>query len=268
MSKSLHRLSFVLILLGVFSSCANIRNFFSYDKRGNFLRNYQRVTQKDYNDHLKGLGHDYISSRDVKLIKLRKSEQRYIEKIYKKILDNNELILRDKNLPQFYVVRSKIPFYFSLPGGQYFFSLALFKKYFKTEGTFVAAFTFEMFRSIRGLYEKHYLVPTGSVSTEKLLSITRIDYSLRVEIGKWTYTAMKRAGLNAFVYLNWLQLQNRNALDFTLQQGDTYSSSREEYMFKNYVINEGLKSKEIYDKEVNSSKDFYLLINRLSKEKV
>jgi hypothetical protein len=74
---------------------------------------------------------------------------------------------------------------------------------------------------------------------------------------------LKRAGFDASVTLNWIQVQNRNVLDFAALLGDTTSISREEHLLKNFMAKEGVSNIEKKTIEANSSREFYQLLNQI-----
>jgi len=80
------------------------------------------------------------------------------------------------------------------------------------------------------------LIPLGFCTTEKMISITRIKPEIKNKVNEWAYFALKRAGFDPSAYLNWIQVQNRNTLDFSLYLGDAIGISREEYLFKNLCL--------------------------------
>jgi hypothetical protein len=86
---------------------------------------------------------------------------------------------------------------------------------------------------------------------------------MKYQINEWTYFILKRAGFDASAYLNWIQVQNRNTLDFSLYLGDATSISKEEYYFKNFMARQGVLGFERKINEANSSKQFYKLLNNV-----
>ena len=84
----------------------------------------------------------------------------------------------------------------------------------------------------------------------------------KVEIHKWSYYLLKRTGVGPDSYLSWLQVKNRNSLDFSLQLGDIRSISREEALFKAFLI-EAEKDSTRFSKYRGSSKAFYRLLNEI-----
>ena len=75
---------------------------------------------------------------------------------------------------------------------------------------------------------------------------------------------LRRAGYDASAYLNWLQTQNKNTLDFTLQYGVTRTLSREEFLYKNFLVTQGFSDKED-GFLVNSSASFYKLLKEVKR---
>ena len=137
---------------------------------------------EDYVEHLKFKGKTYLKSPDTKIYKLTKKNKAYFESIYKKIVENNELILHQKASLEVTIIQSDIPFYFSLPGAKFFFSKGLLKNYIKNEGVLVACFSYEILKSLRLLYPKKVTFPKGYIRTKEMLSLTRLPFGARVEL--------------------------------------------------------------------------------------
>jgi hypothetical protein len=218
---------------------------------------------RDYIDHLAAAAKDYLKSEDIKTIKLRADNVEFLEEIYERLVTNNQMLLNITEKPTFYIIQSKSPFLFSLPRSQFFFSSALIERYLKSEELFVAAFAAEVLRSQRYIYEKNIMIPFGFYSTEKIIQMTRLKFEIKQKVNEWTYVILKRAGYDASAYLNWIQVQNRNSLDFALFLGDPVGISKEEYAFKNFMSKQGITSVERRLSEANSSKKFYKLLNNI-----
>lgn len=214
-----------------------------------------QTTKKDFVDHLSFLSTGILNNKNIKFLKLSRTNEEYLNSIFKRIVANNELLVPSKPEPKFYLIEEKIPFIFSLPGYQFFFSTGLVKKYFKNESLLVSALCFEIVRSGRNLYEAKRVYPVGYREVPQILALTRISLETRIETYKWTYFALKRAEYDATALLNWIQTQNKNTLDFSWQIRDPRGVSREEFLFKNFLVSQGLDRAE--QREVNSSKLFY-----------
>ena len=225
------------------------------------------VQTKDYIDHLAAAGGYYLAFEETKIIKLRPDTIDFLESIYERLISNNQLILNIKEKPTFYIVRHKSPFLFSLPKSQFFFSTALIERYLKSEELFVAAFAAEVIRSQRFIYEKKIMLPLGYYSTEKMISLTKLKFETKQQVSEWTYFVLKRAGYDASAYLNWIQIQNRNTLDFAMYLGDSMGISKEEHLFKNFMTKQGTIGVERRFNEANSSKNFYKLLNNVASGK-
>ena len=237
-------------------------------KRLPSLSGYQDYSNRDYIDQLVSLEKVYRESPTINIVDISEKSHKFLHKIYEKILANNEFLLfaKNQNIPKFYIVKSKTPFYFSLPQSYFFFSVGLIKKYLKNEDLFVAVLVHEIIKSRRGLYLKKIIVPIGYTNTEKMLALTRVPLKIKDEINKWSFHVMRRAGYDPSAYLIWLQIQNKNNIDFTLQLGRGRNISQEEYLFKNYIIQEKVGGIESLQKTVsNSSKQFYHLIEDMKK---
>ena len=252
-----------LLTLFIFSSCALFKGGSSGKKESTVdITEYQPVTTEDYIDHLIAFEGFYLNSPDIKLFKLNKKENRYLESLAEEILKNNELFFTQTERPIFRVVESEVPFHFSLPGKRIFFSSGLVAKYIKSEKLLYSVLAYELIRSEKNIYRKVRIIPTGYMSTSRILSLLRLSTSEKVETHKWAYYTLKRVGVDPDIYLSWLQIQNRNSADFSLLLGDTSSISREESLFKAFII-ENAKKKSSLSKYERSSREFYAFVNRI-----
>jgi len=219
--------------------------------------NIPTFENNDYAEHLEGLRRSIKNNPELRFIKLRRESRAYLEEVFNRILANNELLLEKKNKPTFNIIDSKIPFIFSLPGYHFYFSRGLIKKYLKNESLLISAFAFEIIKSGREIYDKKRIIPIGIIEIPQALSMTRIDLEMKLEIYKWTYYALKRSDYDASAILNWIQTQNKNTLDFSWQISDPRGVSREEFMFKNFLVGLGEVKDDI--PEINSTVGFYRL---------
>jgi hypothetical protein len=124
----------------------------------------------------------------------------------------------------------------------------------------------EIIKSKRHIYEKKTFIPLGFIGTENLIAMTRVSFNIKKQLNEWSYIVLKRAGYDASAYLNWIQVQNRNSLDFALYLGDSVTISNEEQSFKNYLSKQGNVNIERKVNEANSSKDYYRLLQYIGKE--
>ena len=218
------------------------------------------VNRIDYINHFEHLAKDYLKSPKIQERRISKKNQDYLREIYKRIVVNNELILKKDIKPIFHIIKSPLPFYFSLPSGRFFFSDTLIKKYLKSENLFVSLIATEIYRVHKELYEKKILIPVGYLNTKKMLSLYKLPIEVRVESLKWTYFLLKRSGYDPYAVLNWLQMQNKNSLEFSIQLGTSHARIREEFLFKSFLALEvGKKQIDSENTETNSSRGFYLL---------
>ena len=260
--NNLIQLFYIFVISIVFCACSvnPAKNTLDYSSVG-------VVETRDYVDQFASIGADYLSYEEIKTIELRKDTIEFLTSIYERIVSSNQLMLNMSEKPRFYIIRHKSPFLFSLPKSQFFFSSGLIERYLKSEEIFVAAFTAEIIRSHRFIYEKKVMIPLGYYSAEKMIGLTKLKFNTRQQVGEWTYFVLKRAGYDATAYLNWIQIQNRNTLDFAMYLGDSSGISKEEHFFKNFMAKQGLIGIEKRFNEANSSKNFYKLINNVENRK-
>ena len=219
---------------------------------------------KDYVDYLASTGDDYLNYVDTKVFNLNKNSLLYLEKLYDRLVSNNEIFFQNHERPRFHIIKDKRPFIFSLPGARFFLSSGLIQKYLKNEELFIAAFAVEVVKSKRQIYEKRTMIPLGFYSTEKMIQLTRVPTEFKNQLNEWGYLVLKRSGFDPAVSLNWIQVQNRNILDFSMYLGDATSISKEEHNFKNFLVKESLTTVERKTLEGNSSKEFYQLMNQIA----
>ena len=247
-----------LLFLLLFASCS------SNETKGIDYSRLGEVTEKDYVDHLASVGADYLENKINIEIKIGKESQQFLEQVYERIISNNEAFLANDYIPSFHIIRSNQPFIFSLPHSQFFISNVLIEKYLKSEELFVTALTAEIIKSNLNIYEKRIMIPMGFYNTEKLILVTRLKAETKYQLNEWTYFLLKRAGYDPTAYLNWIQIQNRNSLDFSFYLGDSLGISKEEHYFKNFMTKQGVVGFEKTISEANSSKAFYKLLNNIA----
>lgn len=250
---ALFKRAFFISLMFVLASCGG-------SQKSLFQKQYKTDIASDFIDHFEHLAKDYLSSPGVRTKALSKSNKLYLEGLYKRIVLNNELVLTKKIQPKFHIIKSDLPFYFSLPSGRFFMSDNLLKRYLKSENLFASMLSIEIYRVHNNLYEKNVLIPVGYVSTKKMLSLYRIPLPVRIETLKWSYFMLKRSGFDPYSVLAWIQTQNKNSLEFSVQLGTSHSQTREEFLFKNFLVQQiGKVQLESENQEANSSKGFYQL---------
>ncbi|OFZ21910.1 MAG: hypothetical protein A2202_04075 [Bdellovibrionales bacterium RIFOXYA1_FULL_36_14] len=248
----------IFIIVLFFTSCAMMQNILHQDKKNNVLASYKKMEDRDYLMHLSALGDHYLQTPGVKNLKLSKESLNYLTSIYMKLTLENELYYTKKIKPSFYIIESRTPFTFSLPNGKFFFSSELIHKYLKHEDILISVLSAEIFRVQYEIYGRKSVVSVGYIDTERLLSLLRLSEKNQTEIDKWAFYTMKRAGYDAIAYLSWLQIQNRNSMDFILQHGgDTQKISRQEFIFKKFIVEQGISNDDAQRFERRSSVDFY-----------
>ncbi len=260
------KLVFNIVVIMLFASCATLQSWSEQVSKRSVEPKIKKFTKKDFIDQLTFLGGEYLNSPGVKVIQLSSQSKRYLRSIYIKIVENSELIFDQELTSKFYIIKNKRAFYFSLPGGQFYFSSGLVLNYLKNEQLLVAALAHEIVKSHKNIYLKKIVVPIGFLSTEKMLALTKVPLQVKMEINKWTFFALKRAGYDSAAYLNWLQTQNKNTLDFTFQLGNSKQITKEEFLFKNFIVNYGAANEKVTgQRPENSSQSFYQLINEIGR---
>jgi hypothetical protein len=259
----------IILISTLMASCSTMREWANDLINNPQNKKVQQYENKDYMDQLAYLGGEYLNTPGVKTIRLSGRSRNYLKSIYHRVVENSELILEYNVSPKFYIISNKIPFYFSLPGSQFFMSSGLVKKFFKNEHLLVAALSHEIVKSHRSIYQKKSVVPIGFLSTEKMLSLTSVPLKIKMEVNKWTFYVLKRAGYDSTAYLNWLQTQNKNTLDFMFQLGSGKQISKEEFLFKSFIVKQGIIEKANKLKgPSNSSKSFYKFVSEIGRSRI
>jgi len=258
--KNNSRLFFLVAFLTLISSCSNSsidqKSYNVIQKRLKLLRSETVINQYGYLNNL------YISSHREKIIKLDKNTKKYIENIISKLYRFNETFLPNVEKIEIIVLDEKIPFFFSLPSGQIYLSNLLFKKYFKSESLFNAIIAIELYKMANKIYLTIPIIPLGHVDINQLVAISRLPTEQKFEIYKWAYHVLNRSGYDPSAILSTIQLISKHHLEFYFQNGDVGNPSREEFLFKSYIVKEQLNLKLPSENE-NSSQDFYKFIRSI-----
>lgn len=247
--------AFLLILL---LSCAQVRiPFFTQKEDPTQIRGWTDYGQEDYSRHLASFESTFLNSEKAQELVLIGKAREYIENLAYLILQNNELFFQDKQRPRIHIIKDSIPYHFSIPGKVVFLSTALVNKYIKHEAILAAVLCYELIRSEKNLYNRSIIIPVGYLPVERMLAFNRIEVDEKMEIHKWAYYSIRRSGFDGEYYLSWLQTINRNTADFIPLQGDAGSISREEALFKAFMIRRAKSEDELTYARRESSKEFY-----------
>lgn len=229
------------------------------DPRTSFQKKLSEESKNELSNHLQYLGEDYLANLGSNgVVDLSRTARSYLLQLHERITSNNELIFPSYQRPNFYIVNQETPFHFSLPGGMYFISKGLLKRYLANEDLLAAVLASEIFRSEKAIYEKKIMIPVGTMDTNQMLSIVRLPVATRAEINKWSYLLMKRSAFDPGALLNLIQLKNKNAIDFVATVGNISTISREEFNFKNF-LSKTPSENDISVIEKNSTRGFYAL---------
>lgn len=239
-------------------SCSQIRLPYGEKREPqSLLQDWSMFDQHDYTNQLASFEKTYIETVEDSRLRLSPKSREYIENLALTIIQNNELFFQDPFQPRIHVVKHPVPFHFSLPGRVIFLSTSLLNKYVKHEAVLASIMSYELIRSDKKLFNKNIIIPTGYLPTERMLSMVRIDVDEKIEIHKWAYYTIRRAGFEGEYYLSWLQTINRNTADFIPMIGDASAISREEAMFKAFLVKRSKVEDERVFSRRESSKDFY-----------
>lgn len=250
---------FILILT---IACSSIRIPGGKSKKNDLVKGeYQAMNQEDYADHLSSLKNSFLTTPGLKRAKVDKASAKYFEDLLNEIIARNEIFFRNLKDAHVTILDLESPLHFSLPKGEIFLSRGLLAKYIKHESMLVSILSYELVRSEKLIYPRITFVPVGYLPIEKILRLSRLTLEEKMEVHKWAHHLTVRSGYDGEYYLSWLQTQNRNTADFILQVGDPNLITREESLFKAFLIKNQLDDKLAVKK--NSSKNFYSLMNRI-----
>ncbi len=259
----MHKIILQLLLIFTFVSCSIYKNNRETIKDDVDFSKRPEHNSKDYGAQFRYLKTPYLNTSGVKALDLRFRSQIYLEQIATQIEKQNELFFTSKDKARFTIINSQTPFHFSLPGKNIFISSGLISKYIKSEKLLYCLIAYELIRSEKEVYRKQLLIPTGFMTTEKLLSMMRLGINDKVELHKWAFYLLKRVGIDTDNYLSWLQIQNRNSIDFSMQLGDISVISREEALFKAFIVKNTSVTLGRYHE--GSSRGFYAFINNIKR---
>ncbi|MFY7994286.1 MAG: hypothetical protein ACOVP4_13395 [Bacteriovoracaceae bacterium] len=251
----------ILFLILLTASCSGIR-IPSLKKETRPLPKPVAIYEtQDFIDHLSVLGDFFLQSPDTKTIKVKDKDQKYLQSLAMDIINNNEIFFGNLKKVNFIILDTDTPLHFSLPHERIFISKGLITKYIKHESMLAGILSYELVRLAKNIYNKNIIIPVGHISVQRLLSLLRVSIDEKMELHKWAFHLTRRSGFDSEYYLSWLQTQNRNTADFVLLVGDITSMTREEALFKAFLIKEAASDNIVIKK--NSSKSFYQLVNDL-----
>lgn len=252
---------FCFLFIFLFSSCSGVIIPVRSGRSKNLAAEYKEITPHDYEDHLASLKQPFFAAQDTKIYKTNEPNKKYIQNLLLEIISNNEIFFKKLKQATVTIIDSESPLHFSLPKGELFLSRGLITKYLKNESMLVCVLSYELVRSEKLLYPKQTFVPIGYITLERMINLNRLSLDEKMEVHKWAHHITIRSGFDGEYYLSWLQVQNRNTADFILQVGDATQITREESLFKSFLINSTHEEQVISKKK--SSKNFYTFINSI-----
>ena len=253
--KRKYSICLVLSSLVFFHSCSNL--FVSEWELHN-KNDLKTALPKDYIDQYENLSLLFKAQNKSKLVKISDETRKYLTGIAAKIFKYNEIFLGQGHDLEFAILQDDLPFFFSLPSGIIFFSSSLLRRYIKSERVFQAIIALEVYKISQGAFIRKPVVPLGYTNLNQLIAISRLPVDLKVEIDKWAFYLLKRSGMDPTAVLSLIQIINKHALEFSFHNGEYASLSREEYLFKSFIVKESL-SMDIDEDSKNSSSAFYNL---------
>jgi hypothetical protein len=249
------------IICFILNSCSSFIIPIKHNKKNSLTSGYKLMSEKDFEDHYSELKKAFLNNPEIKTIHLESATINYVQSLMEDILISNEIIFKKLKSAKLTILNTETPLHFSLPKGEIFLSKGLITKYLKNESMLACVLTFELVKSEKLLYPKQTVIPIGYIPLEKLLLLNRLNLEEQMEVHKWAHHIIVRIGFDGEYYLSWLQAQNRNTADFILQVGDPNQITREESLFKAFLIKTTQEEKVVSRK--NSPKSFYTFINRI-----
>jgi hypothetical protein len=251
---------FLIIILGCLPGCGSF-TIPTKRKSPELVRDFRETTADDYADHLNSLKRPFLATPGVKVSVLADPSKRYLMTLLSEIIQKNEIFFRRLKTASITIIEHEAPLHFSLPRGEIFLSTGLVAKYIKHEAMLVSVLAYELVRSEKLLYPRETIVPVGYLPLERMLVLNRLSLEEKMEVHKWAYYMTVRGGFDGEYYLSWLQTQNRNTADFVLQVGDPTQITREESLFKAFIIKNPVDDNAQIKK--SSSKQFYAFLNKV-----
>ncbi len=239
------------LFLLFFISCSFIERFSTPEKKEGIHVNHEVVQR-----HLNSVFNDFRdkSNREIKLLNSR--SQNYLNSIVKGFLNKNKYFFSKIKKIDFYKINDRRPFYFSSPKGEVFLSSGLIEKYIKHENYLKNMILFELIRIEKRVYNKEKLIPKGYYTIEEVMNLSRLPIQSKVNIHRWAYKILVENQEDAITYLQWIQIQNRNFVDFDFYLGDKYTIFKEEQGLREYTV-KSLKNNNRKTFFPKSSKSFY-----------
>jgi len=225
------------------------------------------VNDRAYIEQLNYFAESLILNSGLKIFTIKSKDNPFLTQLLNRVLANNEILMAKTKELNFVFVEDNLSYIFSLPDNYIFISTGVVLKHLKSEAMFASAIMPELIRLNWKLYEKNIQFPSGFFSLEKANIVTRLPQKEREKLNEWSFVALKRAKYDPSVYLNWIQVQNRNNNDFLKSSGDLKNISKEEQQLKNFITNQGAIKVVSQVSESNSSKEFYKLINIIESRK-
>ncbi len=261
MSKMINILTkgFLLGSLFIFLSCS------IFDQRPDSFKgfdDYKLHTKDDFVKHYSKLGISFIESNRNNLVKLSPKSYKFLKDIRDRLVENNEIILSRPMEFKLYIVKDKRPYHFSFPSGEIVLSSSIIQNYIKTEAVLSAVLAIELVKQHNRIYKKNLIVPLDYLTYEDILPYLNLNLDTKEELNKWVFYTLRRGGYDPLSLLKFVQIKNKNFLDFLSTSETSDGLSREETLLKSFLIrNKLIDSYQQIEK--NSSSAFYSFISEV-----
>lgn len=251
-------LSFIVILKGCSSLNMKKKTIYLDEK-------YSYQTTLDYKKHFTQVGQDYLSFNKKNVLQPSRQTSEYIEGLAERILVNNRMIFSDNFEVKVYFIKNEQPFHFSAPSGSIFLSTALINRYVSYEDVLIAILAGEILKSGKLIYEKKMSAPVGAITYKDMEIYNKLSLNVKNQLNQWSFYVLKRSGVNPLSVLRFLQIKNKNFLDFVTTNNVLTDISREETLLKTFLVKNQVYS-DVTKYSTNSSTGFYKFKSELRRK--
>jgi len=240
----------LFMLSGCLGSLEEVRNKTPLPSRGIPWQD----SGESYLDHYNNLLNDFITTSSGYIKKARPEIQGYLNGIWKRLLGRMDY--KSVTALEVYYYDDQQPFYLLSPDGRLILSIGLIEKYVRNQPLLSVILLEAILRIKHNYFYKIIFIPTGIITVEQMLSVLKLDLKSKTNINEWIYYYLKKNNGDVVSILDWVQVKNRNSLDFSLLNNNGYSPLEEEKVLKNIFLKG--RNLELFHEEVSlSPKVFY-----------
>ena len=226
---------------------------------------YPIQSPKEFESFLSQKSNEFVKTSRRKIIMPYRSERRYLHSLVKEIQIPNKKFFGESKDIDFIIVKSKAPYYLSVPPNKIVLSTALFGEYIENENLLASIITYELIRLENLLYPRKISAPIGVISEKDLIKHTQVSRTTRSQIHKWSHRILKRTIFDESTYLLWMQIVMRNTKNFEVHYSGEEKVLSEERDFKAFIIQDEKKSGTTFEQtkpERRVPRVFYSMLER------